>query len=154
KSAVSEQTTAVQAGVLLSVTYRWAGPDNLYGGGGEGLVIPLDTRAVVPGAGLPTPPAATAPRAHRGSARVDARNSHVDVCGSESKPSVFAQAIKALGTKDDYRLQLGVTPKGVNFFLDPGAQDCGFPPTVVAYSTLTGLVNPQIVALASTRRPS
>jgi len=151
RSSVFERTNAVQAGKLLSVTYNWGGPDNLAGGGGKIVVVRLDTGTVVPEKTILTPAAATDEGAGRISAGFDTADKVDQRCIQSYTPQHFAAAVKALGTRDDYELQLGVASKGIVFYPFPGAQDCGYPPVTLPYATLTGLVQPQIIALAANR---
>lgn len=153
----AEKTTVTTAGQLVSVFYQYQAGDDLGGDGGRTVLVRGDTDAVVPVLDILTPAAKEAPGLQRIATAIDGALSQ-STCQPLTADRLAADFSSKAGTPPTgLAVTMGVESKGLDFLAEPGRQDCGLigsgpdDTVFVPFSQLSGLVNPDIIALAGAK---
>jgi hypothetical protein len=145
-----EQTTVTQAGLLVTIKYRFDSGDNILGGDDRLLVLRRDTATVLPTSGILTPQATTRQGVKRITTLLNA--TAVPKGCPHFRPQDIAAHLKPSKT---FAVQIGVNANGLRVIPFPGAQDCVAPGgTSIPFTKLVGLVTPAVIALAAGRHPA
>lgn len=150
-AGADEHTTIVAAGRLVTIRYIFDAGENYGGDAGALLVLRTGTGLALPTSRIMTAQAVS----QRGAALIAAAiNRHAPqappcpgVTGQDIAPYLFAAGPTSLA-RMQLGVQVGVTRTGIEFFVDPGSQECYRQDVVVPFRELPGLVRPPIVALA------
>lgn len=147
-----ERTAVVHAGRLVTLRYVFRATSRYGGDAGRLLVLRTGTRRVLPAAAILTPRAATVPGSGRIAAAVNRRDPPARSCpgvaGEDLGRYLFLADPGSLA-RMQLGVQVGVARTGIEFFVDPGAQDCFRQDVVVPFGSLTGLVRRDILRLAA-----
>jgi len=155
----TEQSTETSAGQLVSVFYRYQASDDLGGDGGQIVLVRGDTDAVVPVPDILTPAAKEAPGLQRIATAINGALSEAEpgcqpLTGDDLAKDLLTVSTGLAKSTD---ATIGVETSGLDFMVEPGRQDCGLigsgpaRTVLVPFTQLSGLVNPDIIALAGAK---
>lgn len=153
----TETTTVTTAGQLVSVFYEYQGSDDLGGGGGQVLVVRGDTDAVPSTSDILTPAAKETPGLQRIATAIGGALSEPDCSPLTAKDLATDFGPKTSALEIGMAVSMGVAPNGLDFMAEPGRQNCGLigsgpsRTVFVPFTQLSGLVNPDIIALAEAK---
>ena len=153
----TETTTVTAAGQLVSMFYQYQASDDLGGDGGQVVVVRGDTDAVIPMLDILTPAGKATSGLQRIATAINGAlsESTCEPLTAGDLATAFSPQVGALAF--GMAVSMGVEPNGLDFMAEPGRQDCGLigsgpvHTVVVPFTQLSGLVNPDIVALAGAK---